>query len=137
MAWPFKKISDGVADWQLDRRNQAEQKAVAARLAAERKAREKRERDERLARQSRNLLLGCSAIFAAVFAAIFGAIHFLATTSVDRGSSTVPQQFAAPSGAAPAIKFDSRSTEDVYVKGYYRKDGTYVAPHTRSRHGSK
>lgn len=33
----------------------------------------------------------------------------------------------------------SRSTQgtDVYVGGYYRKDGTYVHPHTRSPPGTK
>lgn len=31
----------------------------------------------------------------------------------------------------------SSSTKSVYVKGYYRKDGTYVAPHYRSAPKSK
>ena len=28
-------------------------------------------------------------------------------------------------------------TGDIYVRGYYRKDGTYVRPHTRSRSGRR
>ena len=32
---------------------------------------------------------------------------------------------------------DVNTSGDVHVKGYYRKDGTYVRPHTRSRPGSK
>lgn len=28
--------------------------------------------------------------------------------------------------------FLSSEAESVYVKGYYRKDGTYVRPHTRT-----
>lgn len=31
----------------------------------------------------------------------------------------------------------TNSSGDIYVKGYYRKNGTYVRPHTRSRSGKR
>jgi hypothetical protein len=30
------------------------------------------------------------------------------------------------------VKNPSSKKKDVHVRGYYRKNGTYVAPHTRS-----
>ncbi len=45
--------------------------------------------------------------------------------------STVERERSSSSSRGGSIK--SSSGGPVRVKGYYRKDGTYVAPHTRSR----
>jgi peptidoglycan hydrolase CwlO-like protein len=49
---------------------------------------------------------------------------------------TTPSQTAAPPttliNSTPATSSVHTPGTDVHVKGYYRKDGTYVRPHTRS-----
>lgn len=47
------------------------------------------------------------------------------------GDSAKPQP---PSGGSSAMPSTGGS---VHVRGYYRRDGTYVRPHTRSRPGSR
>lgn len=42
----------------------------------------------------------------------------------------------SPSTPSPTVTAPPTSSGDVQVRGYYRKDGTYVRPHTRSRPGS-
>jgi hypothetical protein len=55
------------------------------------------------------------------------------TSETQSETSQQSETTATPSSSSP------RSTPgtDVHVKGYYRKDGTYVRPHTRSAPGSK
>lgn len=49
------------------------------------------------------------------------------------GSSGLPQNSTATEiGPLPSIPQKSTPGTEVQVKGYYRKDGTYVRPHTRS-----
>lgn len=54
--------------------------------------------------------------------------------SVDIGNAPVSAATEARVGSSytPSTRVSSGSGE-VHVKGYYRKDGTYVQPHTRSR----
>lgn len=48
-------------------------------------------------------------------------------------SKPKPKPETPPSYTAPRSVPSSSDSDRVQVKGYYRKDGTYVRPHTRSR----
>ena len=56
------------------------------------------------------------------------------------GGATGPaakQKSALPTANSTAAPTRSATGTDVQVRGYYRKDGTYVQPHTRSAPGTK
>jgi len=53
-----------------------------------------------------------------------------ATATSSSQWSTSDLRLARPT---PSRQTGSASTGEVYVRGYHRKDGTYVSPHTRSR----
>jgi micrococcal nuclease len=57
------------------------------------------------------------------------------TRSTSETSVTAPAATSPPAATPSATS--SSSSDRVYVRGYYRKDGTYVKPHTRSKPGSK
>jgi hypothetical protein len=61
-------------------------------------------------------------------------------TSEPRSEAYTVTSQRSPASSAPASAGESvHSTPgtEVQVRGYYRKDGTYVAPHTRSKPGTK
>jgi hypothetical protein len=56
-------------------------------------------------------------------------------TSSDKSSQSNSTE--SPKSTPGSSSSTSTPGTDVQVKGYYRKDGTYVRPHTRSAPGSK
>ena len=54
-----------------------------------------------------------------------------------KNEPTVEKPQEKPSSSGYSGSSGSSAGKDVQVKGYYRKDGKYVAPHTRSAKGSK